>query len=79
MGLSREDVVFVLGPVDEILVADLIATGASTEDLAQAWAWVNSDEALIGEGRPLPTGKVAELIDLLDADVEDESGDAQTR
>ncbi|MFC7399986.1 hypothetical protein ACFQU1_22550 [Chelatococcus sp. GCM10030263] len=65
MHLTKTDVVAVLGPVDDAFIADLVATGATTEELTQAWAWVNSDEALMGEGRPLPSGKVAELVDLL--------------
>jgi hypothetical protein len=72
MDLTRDDVVSVLGPVDEIMIANIVATGASREELAQAWAWVNSDEALIGEGRPLPGGRVAALIDLLMPDEDDE-------
>ncbi|MCQ1854353.1 hypothetical protein [Neorhizobium galegae] len=71
MDLSSENVIAVLGPVDETLVADILATGASVRDLAEAWAWVNADEALMNEGRKLPTGKVAELVDLLE--IEDES------
>ncbi|MGN6142820.1 MAG: hypothetical protein ACTHOP_04450 [Mesorhizobium sp.] len=35
---------------------------------AQESDHVNGDEALMGEGRPLPGTRVAELIDLLDAD-----------
>jgi hypothetical protein len=65
MSLSASDVVGVLGPVDETLIAKLVATGASQEELAEAWAWINNDEALMGEGRHLPSGKVAELADLI--------------
>ena len=65
MSMAHKDVVAVLGPIDEALTAQLIATDATAEELARAWAWVNNDEALIGEGCPLPNGKVAELIDLL--------------
>jgi len=72
MSMARSDVIAVLGPVDESLIAEIIATGATADDLAQAWAWVNSDEALVGELRPLPTGKVAELADLLEPDDDDE-------
>ncbi|MFB9947913.1 hypothetical protein ACFFP0_03585 [Rhizobium puerariae] len=68
MSMTSEDVIAVLGPVDDVLVADVIATGATAGELAEAWAWINSEEALIGEGRRLPTGKVAELVDLLSAD-----------
>lgn len=72
MSIAREDVISVLGPVDEAFLAEIVATGATPEELAQAWAWVNSDEALIGEGRPHPTGRVAELVDLLAPDLDEE-------
>jgi hypothetical protein len=65
--LTAKDVVAVLGPIDEAKIAEIVATEATIEELAQAWAWVNSDEALINEGKPLPSGKVAELIDLISA------------
>jgi hypothetical protein len=34
----------------------------------EAWAWVNADEAMIGEGRPLPSGRLAKLVELLQSD-----------
>jgi hypothetical protein len=73
MVLTHDDVVSILGPIDEIVIAEIVATDASREELAQAWAWINSDEALIGEGRHLPAGRVAVLIDLLTPE-EDEPG-----
>ena len=72
MGLTRDDVLSVIGPADEILVTEIIATEATTEELAQAWAWVNNDEALINEGRPLPSGRIAELVELLTPQDEEE-------
>ncbi|WP_022728659.1 hypothetical protein [Fodinicurvata sediminis] len=63
--LTREAVNRVLGPVGNTLSAELVATGASAEELQEAHAWLHSDEALINEGRPLPTGRVAELLDIL--------------
>ena len=71
MSMTATDVVSVLGPIDEALLADIVATDATALELAEAWAWANSYEALVAEGHPLPTGKVAELLDLLTAD-EDE-------
>jgi hypothetical protein len=71
MTLSAEDISAILGPAEETLVADIIRTGASREELAQAWAWVGSDEAMISDGRPLPGGRVAALMELL-APEEDE-------
>lgn len=69
--MAREDVISVLGPIGETLIAEVIATGASIDELREAWGWLNGDEALINEGRPLPGTRVATLIDLLEVD-EDE-------
>jgi hypothetical protein len=68
MTMTSEDVIDILGPVDETLIADVVATGASQAELAEAFAWVNNDEALMNERRPPPTGKIALLIDLLVSD-----------
>lgn len=72
MPITPEDVGVVLGPTDETLVNDLVRTGATQEELAEAWAWVNSDEALLNEGRRPPSGRVAQLIDLLAAAEEED-------
>lgn len=62
-----EDITAILGPVDEVLIAEINRSGASAEELAEAWAWVSADEALINAGRPLPSRRVAELVALLEA------------
>lgn len=72
MTMTSDDVIAVLGPVDETLVAEVIATGATQAELAEAFAWASNDEVLLGEGRPLPTGRVAVLVDLLSADEEEQ-------
>ncbi len=73
MTMKFDDVITILGPVDETLVADVIATGATQAELSEAVAWINNDEALIGEGRHLPAGRVAALVDLLTADEEEQA------
>ncbi|WP_449255224.1 hypothetical protein [Bosea sp. (in: a-proteobacteria)] len=65
--MTAEDIVAIFGPVDAALVAEIGQIGATREELAQAWAWVNADEALINDGRPLPSGRVAELIDVFES------------
>jgi hypothetical protein len=65
MSLTRHELSSVLGPIDDTLAAEILTTGASLTELEQAWAWVNADEALVNELRPLPTGRVAQLIDIL--------------
>lgn len=72
MIMTADDVIAVLGPADETLVAEVIATGATKTELAEAFAWANNDEALMGEGRRLPTGRVASLVDLLSAEEEEQ-------
>jgi hypothetical protein len=71
MTMTRDEVVSVLGPVDDMMIAEVVATSASVEELREAWAWLHGDEALMGEGRPLPGTRVAALIDVIDPD-EDE-------
>jgi hypothetical protein len=65
MALTRNEVVSVLGPVDDATVAEIAATGSTIEELREAWAWFNNDEALMGQGRALPGTRVASLIDIL--------------
>ncbi len=72
MTMTRDEVVSVLGPVDDMTVAEIVATSASVEELREAFAWLHGDEALMGEGRPLPGTKVAALIDVLDPDDDEE-------
>ncbi|HEY5225164.1 MAG TPA: hypothetical protein VIJ06_00090 [Methylovirgula sp.] len=67
MTLTRDDVISVLGPVDDSLVAEILATGASLMELEQAWAWLNADAAQIDAHAPLPTGRAARLVDILSA------------
>jgi len=64
--MTYDDIVAVLGPVDQDLAAELIATGASAAELREAFNWLNNDEALMGEGRPLPGTRIAALIEMLE-------------
>ena len=59
MTMTRQDVVPVLGFIDDVTIAEIIASGASLEELREAWAWAFGDEALMGQGRPLPGTRVA--------------------
>ncbi len=65
--MKLEEITAILGPTDEALLAALNQTGASATELAEAWAWLNADEALVNEGRSLPSGKVADLVGILEA------------
>lgn len=72
--MRLEEITAILGPVDEALIAEINQTGASAGELAEAWAWLNADEALVNNGRSSPSGRVADLIALLEvADPNDEA------
>jgi hypothetical protein len=77
--LSRKDVVALLGDPGDTVVADIIATGASTEELAEAHAWLANDEPLMNAGRPLPGGRVARLVDVMAAINEEEEAEEIAR
>ncbi len=64
--MTREDVVHVVGPaVAESVILEILGTGATKEELEEAFAWVNADDAMTREGRHQPHGPVAELCDIL--------------
>jgi hypothetical protein len=61
-----------LGQVDDIIVAEILNTGATAEELAEAQAWLSNNEPLMSSGRPLATGRVSRLIEILE-DIEEEA------
>lgn len=71
--LTHKDVTAMLGPLDDVTIAELIATGASAEELAQAQAWLANDEALMNAGKSLPAGRVGELVDIVAAIEQEEA------
>ena len=62
-------------PWNNATIAEIIASGASLEELREAWAWAFGDEALMSQGRPLPGTRVAALIDLIEPDDEGDVAD----
>jgi hypothetical protein len=65
MPLNRAEIVRDLGEVDDVIVAQIVASNATVADLAEAQAWVLNDEPLLNGGRPLPAGRVGQLAKIL--------------
>ncbi len=63
--LTRDDIVGVLKPAEDTVVAQILGLGASKEEFAEAYAWLQNDEAVINAGWPLPTGRVGRIIEIL--------------
>ena len=57
---------------DEVTIAQIIGTGATVEELAEAQAWLANDEPMINDLRPLAHGRVRELVDIL-SELEEDS------
>lgn len=63
--ITRDDAIKAIGRADDVAVAEIIATGATVEELAEAQAWITNDEPLMNAGRPLATGRVRAIVDIL--------------
>jgi hypothetical protein len=73
--LSRDDVVKAVDRADDVTIAQIIGTGATAEELAEAQAWLANDEPMINDLRPLAQGRVRELVDILsELEEEEEEG-----
>ncbi|MDE5446329.1 hypothetical protein GWG65_34170 [Bradyrhizobium sp. CSA207] len=75
--LTREDVSKAISGADDVTIAQIIGTGATVDELAEAQAWLANDEPMINELRPLAQGRVRELVDILsELEEEDEEDEA---
>jgi hypothetical protein len=72
--ITRDDVIKAIGAADDVTIAQMIATGATVDELAEAQAWMANDEPMMNAGRPLATGRVRELVDIL-AELEPDDDD----
>jgi len=72
--VTQKDIVAALGPVDDLVISEILGTGATVEELAEAAAWIANDEALMNIGQPLATGRVSRLVEIIAAlkEVEEE-------
>ena len=78
MQLNHELIVRSLGEVDDTVIAQILATGASVEELAEAQAWIVNDEPLLNAGKPLPAGRVSQVAEILKA-LQEETEDSERR
>jgi hypothetical protein len=63
--ITHDDVVKAISGADEVTIAQMIGTGATVDELAEAQAWLANDEPMLNAGRPLAIGRVRELVDIL--------------
>ena len=73
--VTRQDIKEAFGPLDDVMVAEIVGMGVTPQELAEAKAWLTNDEALLNTGRPLAGGRVGRLVDLI-ATVKEEDEEA---
>ncbi len=73
---TRSDIIAMLGPVDDLVVAEIIGMRATVEELAEASSWIANDEALMNIGQPLAKGRVSRLVETIAALKEAEEEEA---
>ena len=75
--ITRDDAIKAVGVADDVVIAQIIGTGATIDELAAAQAWMANDEPLMNAGKPLPSGRVGELVEILEKlDASEDDGDA---
>jgi hypothetical protein len=75
--ITRDDVTKAVPGADDVTIAKIIGTGATADELAEAQAWLVNDEPLVNAGKPLASGRVGELIDVLSEFEPDEDYDKE--
>jgi hypothetical protein len=68
MPLSRREVVSVVGSLDDARIAAIIGTGATLDELVEAFTWTNEETDALAEARKQLAGRVAEVYDILTED-----------
>jgi len=64
--ISRDDIVAVLGPLNDNVVAEIIATRVNKEGLIAAHKRILEDREKHDPGPPLEPGPVARVIEILE-------------
>jgi hypothetical protein len=74
--LTRDDVINVFGQVDDIAISEILSTGATPKELAEAQAWLSNDQPLLNTGRSMAPGRVNRLIEILE-DIDEQEADPE--
>ncbi|HKT84882.1 MAG TPA: hypothetical protein VJQ77_02220 [Novosphingobium sp.] len=65
--MQREEIIRIAGTIDDESVTAIEAMDATPAELMEAMNWLANDEALVSEGRHMPAGRIARLVDILEA------------
>ena len=60
---KREQISRAMGEVDEVIVSEIIASGATANELAEARARALIDEPMLNSSKRLPAGRVGRITE----------------
>lgn len=66
--LTHDQVVAVVGEIDDGKIVDIIATGATLEELVEAFAWASDETDALADAEKSLSGRVAAVYDVLTAE-----------
>lgn len=69
--LTYDEVKVLIGPANDKVISEILDTAATEAELVEARAWIENDEVMLNEGRAIPSGRIARLVELLKAGDED--------
>jgi hypothetical protein len=66
-----QDIRDILGPVDDALIASVLALGATREEILEANTWLNSDDYMHRQLHHALRGTAAQVFDILEAEIQE--------
>jgi len=62
---TATDIVSILGPVEDVLILEILETGATAAEVLEAVTWANADDQIGTELERGPRGAVIPVYDIL--------------
>lgn len=66
--VTATEVVQIVGPIDDHIIADIIATKATAAEVAEAYTWLSTRDYFLRAVHELAHGRVARVYNILDAE-----------
>ena len=67
---SASEVRDIVGPLDDIVIARIVATGASAAEVLEAYTWLTADDQLGTELERTCRGRVAQVYEILNEETQ---------
>ncbi len=64
--ITGKEVRSILGPIEDSVVARIVELHPTRAEVAAAYSWLSTNDAPMNAGERLGSGKVAEIIDILE-------------